>query len=368
MKKTLSLILVLVLAVMAFAGCGSKGYTAGNTEYVIGATGPLSGDAASYGISVQRGATIAVEEINANGGLNGVSFKLDMKDDQATADKATDAYNQLFEAGMQVAIGSTTSGSCEAFATASKDDNVFFMTPSASADICIKEPNGFRVCFGDPDQGKLAAAQLAADYEAIGVIYDESDPYSNGIFTAFTSEMEKLGKSFITQSFTAESKTSFSTQVSALKDCDVIFLPIYYTEASLITKEIVSQGNDAVVFGCDGFDGIEELISGVPNDVMYITPFDAASEDAVTKKFVDAYKAKYNETPDQFAADAYDAVMAIYKAMEKAGVDDVTIDPSTLSDMLQETIVEITYEGATGEMTWDASGAASKMPIIKRLK
>lgn len=369
MKKTLSLILVLVLAVMAFAGCGNSSYTAKNTEYVIGATGPLTGDASSYGISVQRGATIAVEEINANGGLNGVTFKFDMKDDQAAADKATTAYNALYESGMQVALGSVTSGSCEAFATASKDDNVFFMTPSASADICIKEPNGFRVCFGDPDQGKLAAKTLVeSNYENIGVIYDESDQYSGGVYAAFESEMKTLGKSFNKQTFTAESKTSFNTQVSALKDCDVIFLPIYYTEASLIIKEVVSQGNDAVIFGCDGFDGIEELIKGVPNEVMYITPFDATSEDATVKKFVDAYKAKYNETPDQFAADAYDAVMAIYKAMEKAGVDDVTIDADTLSAMLQKSICEITYEGATGTMTWDNTGAASKDPVIKKLK
>ncbi len=370
MKKTLSLILVLVVAIMAMAGCGcsnSLNYAADNTEYFIGGTGPLTGDASSYGISVQKGANIAIAEINANGGLNGKMFKFDIRDDQAAADKATAAYNQLYEAGMQVAIGSVTSGSCEAFATGAKADNVFFMTPSASADVCIAAPNAFRVCFGDPDQGKLAAAELAANYEAIGAIYDESDPYSKGIFDAFKAEMDKLGKSFIEQKFTAESKTSFNTQVEALKDCDVIFLPIYYTEASLIAKEAVAQGNDAVIFGCDGFDGIQELVAGVPNKIMYITPFDATSDNAAVKKFVEAYQAKYNETPDQFAADGYDAVMAIYKAMEKAGVNDVTIAPEELSEMLKKSILEVEYEGATGVMTWDASGAATKEPIIKEL-
>ncbi len=369
MKKTLSLILVLVVAIMAMAGCGcsnSLNYAADNTEYFIGGTGPLTGDASSYGISVRNGANIAIAEINANGGLNGKMFKFEIKDDKATPADATTGYNQLYEAGMQVAIGSVTSGSCEAFATSAKADNVFFMTPSASADVCIEAPNAFRVCFGDPDQGKLAA-ELAVNYETIGAIYDESDPYSKGIFDAFKAEMDKLGKSFVEQKFTAESKTSFNTQVSALADCDVIFLPIYYTEASLIAKEAVAQGNDAVLFGCDGFDGIQELVAGVSNKIMYITPFDATSDNEVVKKFVTAYEKEYGETPDQFAADGYDAVMAIYKAMEKAGVDDVTIDPATLSDRLQKSILEVEYEGATGTMTWDASGAATKEPIIKEL-
>ncbi len=342
-------------------------YSGDNKEYFIGATGPLTGDAASYGISVMHGAMVAIEEINANGGLNGKMFKFDIRDDQAAADKATAAYNQLYEAGMQVAIGSVTSGSCEAFAAGAKADNVFFMTPSASADVCIAAPNAFRVCFGDPDQGKLAAEELAANYENIGVIYDSSDVYSSSIFEAFKAEIDKLGKSFIEQSFTAENKRDFSTQIYALKDCDVIFLPIYYTEASLIAKEAVAQGNDAVIFGCDGFDGIQELVAGVPNTIMYITPFDVNSDNEKVKKFVQTYEQKYGEAPDQFAADSYDAVMAIYKAMKAANVDNVKIAPEKLSEILQKSILEITYEGVTGTMTWSSNGAAIKEPIIKEL-
>ncbi len=372
MKKTLSLVLVVVMSMLALAGCGggSDSYTANNTEYFIGCTGPLTGDASSYGISVQNGAKIAIDEINANGGLNGVNFKFDIKDDQAAADKASTAYDQLFEAGMQISIGSVTSGSCEAFANKAVSDNLFFMTPSASAEVCIAHPNAFRVCFGDPDQGVLAAQEITANYGTVGVIYDESDPYSSGIYAAFEEEMANLGKEYIVKTFNAENSKDFSTQVEALKDCDVIFLPIYYTEAGLIAKAAVAKGSDAVIFGCDGLDGVAgQIDETVTNQIRYITPFDVNSTDSKVAGFVAAYEAAYATKPDQFAADGYDAVMAIYEAMKAAGVNDVTIAPDALCEMVKTAITaeDFTYTGATGTMTWDASGAATKEPVIIEL-
>ena len=370
MKKILALVLVAMMALATFASCGNNaatGYTANNTEYFIGGTGPLTGDASSYGISVQNGIALAVEEINANGGLNGVNFKFDIKDDQAAADKASTAYDQLFEAGMQISFGSVTSGSCEAFAAKAVNDNLFFMTPSASADICIQHPNALRVCFGDPDQGTLAAEELMANFKNIGVIYDESDNYSSGIYAAFEAKMKEKNVTYTVKTFNAENKLDFSTQVEALKDCDVIFLPIYYTEAGLIAKAAVAKGCDAVRFGCDGFDGIAGQIDAtVTNTIKYITPFDASSTNDKVVKFVNAYKAKYGATPDQFAADGYDVVMAIYAAMQAAGVNDVTIDPDTLCQKVVAAITAdgFSYTGVTGSMTWDKSGAATKVPVI----
>lgn len=372
MKKLLAIMLA-VVAVFCMAACGDKAatnYAANNTEYFIGGTGPLTGGASSYGISVQNGAALAVEQINANGGLNGVNFKFDIKDDQAAADQASTAYDQLFEAGMQISFGSVTSGSCEAFAAKAASDNLFFMTPSASADICIAQPNAFRVCFGDPDQGVLAADELVANFENIGCIYDESDTYSAGIYEAFKARMAELNVEFKTESFTAETKLDFSTQVEALKDCDVIFLPFYYTEAGLVAKAAVAKGCDAVLFGCDGLDGIAgQIDETVTNTIKYITPFDVNSAEENVASFVTAYEAKYGVKPDQFAADGYDVVMVIYEAMKAANVNDVTIAPSDLCEIIKATITAegFVFNGVTGSMTWDVSGAATKAPIIIEL-
>ena len=394
MKKVLAILLVAVLCLGCFAACGNtagnttagnadatagntnaaadgENYAANNTEYLIGATGPLTGDAAQYGISVQQGAQLAVDEINANGGLNGKNFKFDIKDDKAAAADAATGYDTLYEAGMQASLGSVTSGSADSFAGRAVEDNVFFMTPSASAaNVIAGRSNAFRICFGDPDQGVLAAEELSAKYENIGAIYDTSDPYSAGIFEAFEGRMKELGKDFSTQTFDAENKKDFSTQVEALKDCDVIFVPIYYTEAGLIAKAASAKGSNAVIFGCDGLDGVAEQIdSSVKNKVSYITPFNVNSEDAKVSAFVKAYQEKYGVAPDQFAADGYDAVMVIFEAMKKAGVDDVTISASALCDILVKTITaeDFSFEGVTGKMTWDATGAPTKVPTIVEL-
>lgn len=374
MKKVLAFVLALALAVCGLTACSAKkndGYTSENTEYVIGATGPLTGDASSYGISVQQGAQLAIEEINAAGGLNGVNFRLDMRDDKADAGEAQRAYLSLYEAGMQVSLGSVISASCEAFGTKAAEDGLFFITPSASAASVIETGDtAFRVCFGDPDQGTLAAEELTSKFKKIGAIYDTSDPYSSGIYDAFKAKMAELNVSYIEQSFDKENKRDFSTQVSALKDCDVIFLPIYYTEAGLIAKTCAAKGCDAVLFGCDGLDGVATQIdASVTNKVKYITPFDVNSTDAQVSKFVSAYKAKYNTLPDQFAADGYDAVYVIYNAMKKAGVNDVKIDAASLGEIMVETVTasDFSYQGVTGKMTWDASGACNKVPVIVEL-
>lgn len=378
MKKTMTKIAALgmTLALAASAlGCGgseSKDFTADNKEFFVGCTGPLTGDASSYGFSVKNGAELAIKEINAAGGLNGIKFKFEMKDDKAeTADAAT-AYDTLYEEGMQISIGSVTSGSCESFAGRAAEDNLFFMTPSASAaNILEGRTNAFRVCFGDPDQGILAAEELSKTYKNIGVIYDTSDDYSSGIYDAFSDAMKEKGIEFKTQSFDKENNKDFSTQVESLKDCDVIFLPIYYTEAGLIAKAAAAKGSDATIYGCDGLDGVADQIdSSVTAPVSYITPFDVNSSDEASAKFVSAYKETYNETPDQFAADAYDAVYAIYHAMEKAGIDDPTINPSDLCDAVVKAITasDFSYEGATGTMTWDESGACTKAPKTVKLQ
>lgn len=381
MKKTaakiLSVMLVLTLVAACFTACGGKTTNdpspngdADKGTIFIGGTGPLTGDASSYGISVKNGAELAVKEINEAGGLNGITFTFDMKDDKATAEDASTGYNALMDAGMQISIGSVTSGSCAAFGDLAASDNLFFITPSASAaNVIEKGSNAFRVCFGDPDQGVLAAQELTKNYKNIGCIYDTSDPYSSGIYDAFKAEMDKLGASFILQSFDAENKKDFSTQAEALKGCDVVFTPFYYTEAGLVAKALVAKGSSAVVYGCDGLDGIADQIEGVDVKVMYITPFDANSTQENVSKFVASYKETYGVVPDQFAADGYDAIYAIFEAMKAANIDDADIDCDALCTAVVKAITDESFklEGVTGTMTWDASGACTKIPQIVEL-
>lgn len=365
-KKVICLIAIAALVVSCFAGCGKD-----NAGIVIGATGPLSGDAMSYGTSVNHGAQIAIDEINAAGGLNGKQFVFSMKDDKATAADAATGYDALFDEGMKISIGSVTSASCEAFASKAAEDNLFFITPSASAaNVIADRKNAFRVCFGDPDQGVLAAEELTAKYKKIGCIYDTSDTYSKGIFDAFDAKMKELKVAFEVRTFDADNKKDFSTQVEALKDCDAIFLPIYYTEAGLIAKACVAKSVAADLFGCDGLDGVADQVDEtVTNSIRYITPFDAGSTDEKVAGFVKTYEEKFGEKPDQFAADGYDAIYTIFEAMKAAGATGDE-DVSELCDKIVAAVTADTfsYNGLTGKMTWDASGACTKVPVIVDLK
>ena len=375
MKKFLSLVLALAMVLVCVA-CGDTTATnsndADNTDkgtLFIGATGPLTGGAASYGISVKEGAQLAVEELNANGGINGMQVKFEIKDDEADAEKAQVGYNTLMDDGMQIALGSVTTDSCKAFAELANEDELFFITPSASAAEVVKNKYAFRVCFGDPDQGKLAAENLSANYTNIGAIYDNSDPYSLGVYTAFAEAMTTLNKTYTVKEFDKDTNRDFSTQVAELKDCDVIFLPIYYTEAALIAQEVKKIGSNAALFGCDGFDGIAASLEGqeIPNSIKYITPFDANSTEEVSAKFTAAYKAKYDgKTPDQFAADGYDAIMVLAQAIKAAGVENADIEIADLSAKVYEvmTSADFTFVGATGTMTWNAQGEPTKVPVI----
>ncbi|MBP3917941.1 MAG: ABC transporter substrate-binding protein [Clostridia bacterium] len=380
-QQFLTFALALTLCAFCFASCGgSKGnYTASNTEYFIGATGPLTGDVSSYGISVQNGAQLAIDEINANGGLNGTLFHFEMKDDQGGEEAAANGYTALYEAGMQLSIGSVTSGSCASFADHAKDDGILFITPSASAaNVIAISDNAFRVCFGDPQQGTLSAETLSARYAKIGVIYDTSDPYSSGLYEAFDAKMVELGKvkdtDYIVRTFDKDSNKDFSTQVAALADagCETIYLPIYYTEAGLIAKAAAAQGYDVPIFGNDGLDGVAaQLSSDVTASVEYITPFDVNATDEITSAFVSAYKAKYNTTPDQFAADGYDAVMILFAAMQKAGVSDVTLSASAMADLIRPvlTSADFSYTGLTGaNMTWSKDGSCNKDAKIVKVQ
>lgn len=377
-KKLMALSLAAVMAGSCLTACGDSskadgGKSGDENTIVIGGSGPLTGGAAQYGVAVKNAAQLAVDEINEAGGVNGVKFKLVFEDDEADpGDKAINAYNQLKDKGMQVMLGTVTTGSCLAVIDQTKKDNIFQITPSASAQDVIKNDNAFQVCFTDPNQGKASADYIADNNIAkkIAVIYDNSDAYSSGIFNTFKSEAKEKGLDIVAeQSFTKDSKTDFSAQISAAKsaEAELLFLPIYYQEASLILAQCKSADFSPKFFGCDGLDGIlsvDNFDKSLAEGVMLLTPFAADASDDATQKFVKAYKEKYkDETPNQFAADAYDGVKIIAKLVEKEGIKG-NMSKSEICDKLKKAISDgFSYDGLTGQgMTWSADGAVSKNP------
>ena len=377
MSKIVAVVMAMVLAVGCLTGCGAeKKYTAENTEIVIGMSGPLTGGAAVYGVAVNNAAEMAIEEINANGGLNGMKFKLIATDDQNDAAKISTNYSSMLEAGMQVSLGTVTTTPGLEYVNLSKEDNVFFLTPSASGDDIPKNDNGFQMCFADGNQGAVAADYVNQNLagQTIGIFYKSDDAYSNGIYEQFKANLDSSITTVETV-FTAANETDFSTQISTLKDCGFIFMPIYYTPASIFMTQAKDQlAADAVYYGCDGFDGIESAdgfdINAIPQEITMLSHFNSKATEGAAAEFITKYTEKYGtETLNQFGASAYDCVYAIYNAMSAAIEDgkeiDVTISASDLCDILKEQFNGgFSYSGVTGDnITWQSNGYVDKTAI-----
>ena len=377
MKKLFALMLAVVMVAAMFTACGAKNYAAENTEYILGCSGPLTGAAAVYGVAVQNSAQMAVDEINAAGGLNGVKFKLVMMDDKHDAANISSNYSSLLEGGMQVSLGTVTTAPGMEFKNLANDDNVFFLTPSASGDKIPEFENGFQMCFADGNQGKVAADFINQNFagQTIGVFFKSDDPYSTGIFDQFKANLD-ASVTYIETSFSAANETDFSVQIDTLKDCKFVFMPIYYTPASIFmtqAKDILPA--DAVYYGCDGFDGIDSApgfdINAIPQSVTMLSHFNSKAESGPAKEFIDKYVAAYGaDTLNQFGASAYDCVYAIYGAMQKAINDGkeipVDISASDLCDILKAEFAGgyTVTDAVTGDsITWEANGYVNKTAI-----
>jgi len=361
--KILSLMITVAVIVLAVVSCGEQTstYTSNNTTFVIGLSGPLTGPASQYGIAVENAAKMAVEEINAAGGLFGHDFSLISYDDQHDSSRVATGYASMLEKGMQVSLGCVTSGPCAEFKTLSKADNVFFITPSASNDEIPSESNGYQMCFADGNQGQAAALYVNENYagQTIGVLYTSGDNYSEGIYNQFKDNVDKSIK-IVSASF-VDGATDFSSQINTLKDCEFVFMPIYYDPASQFMIQSKDVSNKMKVFyGCDGLDGIDAIegfdITTIPQEVSYLSHFNSASTEGASGEFVKKYTEKYGTTPSQFAAGAYDCVYAIYNAMKAIGSDkiSVTMSASELCELLTKQFDgSFTYSGVTGsDMKW----------------
>ncbi len=389
MKKMFALLLAGLMVVGMFAGCGAKEAPAETNAPAaegeaaapaaagaikIGTSGPLTNDYAVYGVAVKNGLELAIEEINALGGLQ---FETRAEDDEADGEMAVNAYNTLMDWGMQIMAGPTTSGSAAAAAAECAADGVFMLTPSASdASVITAGDNVFQICFTDPNQGIGSADFIASHNLAtkVAIIFDNSNPYSLGIYNKFKEQAAVVGLEIVAEeAFNNDNKADLLTQVTKCQEAgaDLVFLPIYAAEAVNVLVKADQIGYKPAFFGCDGLDGIlsaEGFDTALAEGVMLLTPFDASSSDEKTQNFVKAYTEKYGIAPNQFAADAYDVGYAIAQACANAGV---TADMSA-EEICEAMIAQFTtmsFDGLTGAgMTWGADGAVSKLPMAVKIE
>ena len=391
MKKAIGLSLAAMMA-MSLTACGggsdapaadtkAAGSEAAGSEAAgaeggtikLGVIGPLTGPAATYGIAVQNGADLAVKEINAAGGVDGMMFEIKAEDDENDSEKTINAYNTLKDWGMQMLVGATTSKPCIAVSSETANDNMFQLTPSGSAVECVANDNVFRVCFADPDQGTASAKYIGKNKLAtkVAIIYDSSTEYSSGIRESFVKEALNEGIEIVAdEAFTADTNTDFSVQLDKAKEAgaELVFLPIYYQEASVILKQASDKGFDPIFFGCDGMDGIlsvENFDTSLAEGLMLLTPFSVTEESS--KKFTEDYVVAYGTEPNQFAADSYDAVYAIAAAVKQGGVT-ADMEISDMCEAMKTAMTEISIDGLTGaEMTWNAAGEPNKAPKAAKI-
>ncbi len=383
-KKIIALVLAAVMAVLSLAACGSASDKDSGKEAIkIGGIGPLTGGAAIYGSAAKNGAQIAVDEVNALGGLQ---FDLRYEDDVHDPEKSGTAYNTLKDWGMQISLGSVTSKPAVATSAEAANDHIFYLTPSASSTDVIggvanpltgtveieRKDCVFQMCFVDPNQGSASAKYISEKQlgTKVAVIYKNDDVYSTGIYNSFAAEADKLGINIVSVStFTDDTSTDFSVQIADAKKAgaDLVFLPMYYEAASMIFIQANAIGYKPTWFGVDGMDGIltlEGFDKSLAEGVILLTPFNADADDDATSKFVAKYKEKYGEIPNQFAADAYDCIWAIYDALKDEDIS-TDISASDLCDILMAkfTSADFKFDGLTGDgMTWDNTGAVSKSP------
>ena len=381
MKKKMFAMMLAAAMMLGLTACGgpsdagsasASGSPSQGAVLKIGSMGPLTGPNAVYGAATKGGAEIAIQQINA---LGGMQLALDYQDDEGDPEKSVNAYNAMKGDGMQVLVGATTTGSCLAVSAETFNDRIFQLTPSGSSpDITAGKDNVFQVCFTDPGQGQTAAQYIKdkALAQKVAVLYNNGDPYSTGIAQAFVAKAKELGLNVVTeQTFPDDINTDFTVQLNAAKaaEAELLFMPIYYTPASLVLNQAASMNYAPIFFGGDGMDGLLEMEGfdkAYAEGLMLMTPFNAASTEERTAKFVQEYVDAYGAPPNQFAADAYDCVYAVYEACQKAGVTP-DMAPEEICEKLVATFTDPSFkvDGLTGpQMSWKTTGEVSKAPQV----
>jgi len=318
--KMVKSIAALSIAALTLIGCNSKSST-----IKFGSIGPLSGPYAVYGGDCKNGIELAVNEINAAGGINGQQIELIAEDDEGAAEKSVSAYKKLVtKDGVKFIFGSLTSGCAIAISPLAQAQKVIQIAPAATAPKLTEAGNYvFRACYDDPFQGvvggKFAATNLNAKKAAI--LYDIGNDYSVGLTDNFKASFEANGGSIVALESYSTGDKDFNAQLTKIKNAnpDVVYLPDYYGTVALIVKQLRAQGINTPIVGADGWDGLSENAGTEVLNGFYSNHYSADSTEPIVQNFVKNYKAKYSLTPTSFAALGYDAVYMLKDAILKAG-------------------------------------------------
>lgn len=351
MKKFLAAMLAASMMISLAACGGNSGQK--SDKIIIGGIAPLTGDAAEYGIAVNNGVLMAIEEINAAGGILGKQIEYIPMDDKGDPTEAVNAYNKLMQDGMVGLVGAVTSKPTIAVAQKAAQDGIPMISASATAAAVTEAgPNIFRTCFIDPYQGELLANYAKQRLEAttVAVLYDNSDDYSQGVAAAFRDEAEKLGLT-VTAYESYEAKTDdFNAQLTKIKsgNPDVIMAPCYYSTAAKIITQARNLGIESTMIGPDGWSGLLNQVKDnvqVLNNGFYCSQYSRDSENPAMQEFIKKYNEKFGIQENMFAVLGYDSMKILAAAMEAAG--------STDSDKVVEAMKNTNYVGLTGTTTFD---------------
>ena len=375
MKKKFALTLVSLASVALLAACGEVS-TTGNSDSAsgteigktlkIGFNFEETGDVASYGTAEQKGAKLAVDEINKAGGVDGKQIEVTDKDNKSELSEAsTVSTNLVTQAKVNAIIGPATSGGTGAAITNAAKASVPLITPSGTQDDLTKGQDYlFRATFIDSFQGKILSKYVTDNLKAKKVVlyYDNSSDYAKGIAKAFQEEYK--GEIVATETF-ASKDTDFQAALTKFKgkDFDALVVPGYYTEAGKIVNQARGIGIDKPIVGGDGFNSEEFISQATPaaaTNVYYVSGYSTSGDmTAKAKKFLEAYKAKYNEEPSMFSALAYDSVYMVAEASKGAKNSvDIKENLAKLKD----------FEGVTVSITMDKNHNPVKSALMIGLK
>lgn len=366
MKKFSAALLGMSLLLTA---CGGAKETAKETDVVkLGATAPLTGPVAIYGITATNGSKLAMDEINKNGGVLGKQVEFIVLDSKGDPTEAITAYNRLVDEGIVGFIGDAPSKPTLAIAEVAAQDNMPMITPTGTQfNITEAGPNVFRTCFTDPYQGVVLAnfAKNNLKAETAAIVVNNSSDYSDGVAKAFVEQAEKLGLKVVAKEGYSDGDKDFRAQLTKIlpTNPDVLVIPDYYEQVALITTQAREVGLKSAFIGSDGWDGVAKTLdpsaySAVENS-YFTNHFSLQDQSEKVQNFVKAYREVYNEDPSSFAALSYDAAYMMKAAIEKAGTTD--------KQAVVEALKNLDYNGVTGHLTFDDKNNPVKAVTVLKI-